>query len=127
MIVCFVPLYPQPQFFLILYNIIGLITIWDTRENKCLLYWKTEPSEISMLSITRQLTQLYNDALKCLFYIGTMISSESQLVTGSVGGALQLWSVDHTHSPPSVSMNRTMSVDGAVFSANFDSKMELVI
>ena len=29
-------------------NSLGLVTIWDTTENKCLLYWRTEPSEISM-------------------------------------------------------------------------------
>ena len=55
-----------------------------------------------------------------------MVSSASQLVTGNVGGALQLWSVDHTHSPPSISMAKTMEVDGGIFSAAFDSKMELV-
>ena len=56
-----------------------------------------------------------------------MVSSASQLVTGNAGGALQLWSVDYTHSPPAVSMNKMMEVDGGIFSAVFDSKMELVI
>ena len=55
-----------------------------------------------------------------------MVGSTNQLVTGNVGGALQLWFVDHTHSPPSVSMAKTMEVDGGIFSAAFDSKMELV-
>ena len=59
-------------------------------------------------------------------FSGAMVGSANQLVTGNVGGALQLWSVDHTHSPPSVSMAKTMEVDGAIFSAAFDSKMELV-
>lgn len=55
-----------------------------------------------------------------------MVGSANQLVTGNAGGALQLWSVDHTHSPPSVSMAKSMEVDGAIFSATFDSNMELV-
>lgn len=55
-----------------------------------------------------------------------MISSACQLVTGNVGGALQLWSVDHTHSPPAISMSKAIEVDGGIFSATFDSKMELV-
>lgn len=57
---------------------------------------------------------------------GSMVSSASHLVTGNVGGALQLWSVDYTHFPPAVSMSKTMKVDGGIFSAAFDSKMELV-
>ena len=56
-----------------------------------------------------------------------MVSSSSQLVTGNADGALQLWSVDYTHSPPAVAMNKMMQVDGGIFSAAFDSKMELVI
>ena len=55
-----------------------------------------------------------------------MVGSANQLVTGKVGGALQLWTVDHTHSPPSVSLTKSMEVDGGIFSAAFDSKMELV-
>lgn len=56
-----------------------------------------------------------------------MVSNASQLMTGNVGGALQLWSVDHTHSPLAVSMNKSMELDRGIFSAVFDSKMELVI
>ena len=55
-----------------------------------------------------------------------MVGNASLLVTGNVGGDLQLWSVDHTHSPPSVSMTKKMEVDGGIFSAAFDSKMKLV-
>ena len=55
-----------------------------------------------------------------------MVGSVNQLVTGNVGGALQLWIVDHTHSPPSISLTKSMEVDGGIFSAAFDSKMELV-
>ena len=61
-----------------------------------------------------------------IYFSGAMVGGANQLVTGNVGGALQLWSVDHTHSPPSVSMTNTMEVDGGVFSAAFDSKIELV-
>jgi len=25
----------------------GLISLWDTRENRCVMYWKAEPREIS--------------------------------------------------------------------------------
>ena len=60
------------------------------------------------------------------YFSGAMVGGANQLMTGNVGGALQLWSVDHTHSPPSVSMTKTMEVDGGIFSAAFDSKMELV-
>lgn len=60
-----------------------------------------------------------------LVHKGTMISNASQLVTGNVGGALQLWSMD-TAKSPSVSLNKTIELDGAVFSSTFDSNMELV-
>ena len=58
--------------------------------------------------------------------VGAMFSSVDHLVTGNVEGAVQLWSVDHTHSPPAISLSKTMEVDGGIFSATFDSKMELV-
>ena len=72
------------------------------------------------------MTSLRSYSLFVLNFSGAMVGSVNHLVTGNVGGALQLWSVDHTHSPPSVSMTKTMEVDGGIFSAAFDSKMELV-
>ena len=56
-----------------------------------------------------------------------MLSAGSRLLTGSSSGSLQLWSVDHSSSPPAVTMETSLEVDGSVFSAAFDNKMELVM
>ena len=58
--------------------------------------------------------------------IGIVCSNRGRLVTGSVSSSLQLWQVDCTTSPPVVTMVNSMQLDGAIFSAVFDTKMELV-
>ena len=55
-----------------------------------------------------------------------MCSNQGRLVTGSVSGFLQLWQVDCSSSPPIVAMVNTMQLDGAIFSAVFDTRIELV-
>eukprot|EP00731_Ephydatia_muelleri_P028595 Em0020g239a len=80
----------------------GMVSVWDTRENRCLIYWRAEPNEI-----------------------GAVCSNQGRLVTGSVSGFLQLWQVDCSSSPPIVAMVNTMQLDGAIFSAVFDTRIEL--
>ena len=55
-----------------------------------------------------------------------MFYSGGKLLTGSVSKKLQLWSVDTAATPPSVAMESSMEVDGGVFSAAFDGRVELV-
>ena len=55
-----------------------------------------------------------------------MFCGGEKLLTGNTAGSLQLWSVDTTVSPPAVTMETAMEMDGGVFSAAFDAKAELV-
>ena len=55
-----------------------------------------------------------------------MLATGDRLLTCNVDGTLQLWMVDNATSPPTVMFNQTMEVDGPVFSASFDNKLDLV-
>lgn len=48
----------------------GIITVWDTKTNKCFLYWKADSFEIDTLVIIKH-----------------------RLITGSSKGSLKLWSI----------------------------------
>ena len=39
---------------------------------------------------------------------------------------LQLWTVGHTPDTPSITLEKSMELDGGVFSCVFDSKLEVV-
>lgn len=58
--------------------------------------------------------------------LGTILATSDRLLTCNVDGVLQLWTVDNTSSPPAVVLDHTMEVDGPVFSASFDNKLDLV-
>lgn len=74
----------------------------------------------------REATDRQHDCDLCMPHTATMFSVGDKLLTGTSSGCLQLWSVDCSSSPPAVTMETTMVVDGGVSSSAFDSKMELV-
>ena len=55
-----------------------------------------------------------------------MLTGEGRLIVGGANGVLQLWSVGHTPDPPSVTLEKSMELDGGVFSCVFDCKVKQV-
>lgn len=92
----------------------GMLSAWDTRQNKCFIHWEGDSAEIGML----------------MGYGGTLIA-------GSASGNLRLWSVvgvsemrlpgDATRlSSNGLVMEDEMTLDGAIISASFDEALETV-
>lgn len=90
----------------------GMLSAWDTRQNKCFIHWEGDSAEIGML----------------MGYGGTLIA-------GSASGNLRLWSVvgvsemrlpgDATRlSSNGLVMEDEMTLDGAIISASFDEALE---
>ncbi|RMX43573.1 hypothetical protein pdam_00010827, partial [Pocillopora damicornis] len=90
----------------------GMLSAWDTRQNKCFIHWQGDSAEIGML----------------MGYGGTLIA-------GSASGNLRLWSVvgvsemrlpgDATRlSSNGLVMEDEMTLDGAIISASFDEALE---
>ncbi|PFX32008.1 WD repeat-containing protein 90 [Stylophora pistillata] len=90
----------------------GMLSAWDTRQNKCFIHWEGDSTEIGML----------------MGYGGTLIA-------GSTSGNLRLWSVvgvsemlrpgDATRlSSNGLVMEDEMTLDGAIISASFDEALE---
>lgn len=119
----------------------GIISLWDTTKNVCLLFWRTVPHELSGSLL---MAVMGNNSLSpslppsppslslplsfpSLLSPACMVASGEKLLTGNSSGSLQLWLVDKRTAPPAVSLSSTMEVDGgAVTSANFNTKLELV-
>ena len=55
-----------------------------------------------------------------------MQAGEGRLVVGGANGVLQLWTVGHTPDTHTITLEKSMELDGGVFSCVFDSKLELV-
>ena len=55
-----------------------------------------------------------------------MQAREGRLVVGGANGVLQLLTVGHTPDTPTITLEKSMELDGGVFSCVFDSKLELV-
>ena len=57
---------------------------------------------------------------------GAVWYSNGRLAVGSVSGRLVVWGVGGEGSPPTVSQENELELDGAVFSLAFDHQMKLV-
>ncbi|EDO36826.1 predicted protein, partial [Nematostella vectensis] len=104
----------------------GVLSAWDTRQNSCFLHWQADKTEIVVL-----------------------ISHRGQLIAGSSGGNLRLWSVVGVAemrlpgennrlfnetvcvstlcfrlSSDSLTMEDEMVLDGAIISTSFDDVLE---
>ena len=63
----------------------------------------------------------------CGVYAASLVAASNRLFSGSIVGSLQLWSIDNSTTPPAVTLHSSMEVDtGAITSAHFNTKMELV-
>ncbi|CAH1794798.1 unnamed protein product [Owenia fusiformis] len=94
----------------------GIISAWDTRQNKCFMHWEAGSTEIDIV-----------------------ISRHGRLVTGSVGGHLKLWSVvgigemrlpgggNDAIRQGGLTMEDEMMLDGDVTTAMFDETMDMGI
>ncbi|XP_067044850.1 WD repeat-containing protein 90-like isoform X1 [Acropora muricata] len=92
----------------------GMLSAWDTRQNKCFIHWEADTSEIDMIT-----------------------GHGGRLVVGSASGNLRLWSVvgvsemrlpgDHASarlSSNGLVMEDELVLDGAITSAAFDDALE---
>lgn len=90
----------------------GMLSAWDTRQNKCFIHWEGDSSEI-----------------------GVLMGHGGTLIAGSTTGNLRLWStvgVNEMRLPGEPSrlssnglvMEDEMTLDGAIISASFDEGLE---
>ncbi|CAI8047359.1 WD repeat-containing protein 90 [Geodia barretti] len=90
---------------------IGVVSMWDTSQNQCVMFWKTIPNEI-----------------------GAMWFSGGKLSVGSVSGSLALWSLgaeeggrgrEKVAPALSVSQETQLQLGSGIFSLSFDQDMKL--
>ena len=121
--------------------------MWDTSQNKCIMFWKTTPNEIGNLYalIYQAPSSIY---VNVIFYAnlqnyapfpslslsptGSMCYCSGKLAVGSVSGTLALWGVGSDEgergreTAPSLSQQTELKLDAGIFSLSFDQDMKLV-
>ncbi|XP_046861047.1 WD repeat-containing protein 90-like [Xenia sp. Carnegie-2017] len=96
-------------------NNAGIISAWDTRQNKCFMHWLSDDSEIDVI-----------------------VCHRGSLTTGSSSGHLRLWSVvgvgemrlpgeNDVLNQNGLVIEDEMSLDAGVISASFDTSLEMGI
>ncbi|XP_046861004.1 WD repeat-containing protein 90-like [Xenia sp. Carnegie-2017] len=94
-------------------NNAGIISAWDTRQNKCFMHWLSDDSEIDVI-----------------------VCHRGSLITGGSSGHLRLWSVvgvgemrlpgeNDILNQNGLVIEDEMSLDAGVISASFDTSLEM--
>ena len=115
----------------------GVISMWDTSQNKCIMFWKTALCEIGICVIMQLcclLHWMWSVKLPSLpvfpSSLGAVWYSSGRLAVGSVSGKLALWGVGGEgggeKGPPTVSLQTELELNSAIFSLAFDNHMKLV-